>query len=234
VLVSSFISANFNVNYKTKKLSITARGFLQNGSLSNGKDINPDYANKKININAHYLNMDISYNIDSKFTVLGGFEYISGQKKNDLTTYSAFNTLYGTNHKFNGNMEYFSGAPKSLKFAGLMNPYIDLIYKLNDKLSLRADLHYFALDQGYYYIKDSNKKAVATKVSSKYLGTEGDLSCNINFSKEVSLLFGYSYMIADNSLPLIVGGDKGRLGNWAFAQLTIKPNFFKSDLPAGR
>ena len=217
------------VNYKTKKLNITARGFLQNGTLVNGKDINPDYASKKICIKAHYLNMDISYNLNSKFTLLGGFEYISGQNNNNLSTYTAFSTLYGTNHKFNGNMEYFSGAPKSLKFAGLMNPYIDIMLKLNDKISLRADFHYFALDKSNYYIKDSNKKAVAVKASSKYLGTEGDLTCNINFSKEVSLLFGYSYMLSDNTLPQIVGGNKERLGNWAFAQLTVKPSFFKSE-----
>jgi hypothetical protein len=111
-----------------------------------------------------------------------------------------------------------------MKNAGLCNPYLNIIYKLNDKTSLRADFHYFAINNNYYYSSGVQKRS-----GGKYLGTEGDISCNIDFSKEVSLLFGYSYMVADNAMENIIKGDRGRLGNWAFAMLTIKPTFFKSD-----
>jgi hypothetical protein len=213
------------LNYTDNGWSVTGRGFLQSGSTTKGSEINSKYKDKRMDVNAYYANMDISYQLTKKFSVLVGFEELSGQDNNNLDKYSAFNTLYGTNHRFNGNMEYFSGAPESLKNAGLFNPYLKFTYQLTSTVGLKADFHYFSTNNEYYY--DSKGKQL--KSNGKYLGTEGDLSCNYTMSKEVNLLFGYSYMLGDNALTNYVSGSSKRLGNWAFVQLSIKPNFFKAD-----
>lgn len=51
-------------------------------------------------------------------------------------------------HIFNGNMEYFTSAG-STKNAGLVDIYLNLSYKLSDKLSVKADYHNFSLQNKY-------------------------------------------------------------------------------------
>jgi hypothetical protein len=63
----------------------------------------------------------------------------------------------------------------------------------------------------------------------KYLGSELDLNCKVDFSKSISLLFGYSFMLGTTSLEYIKGGDKDQWSNWAFVMLTLRPTFFNSE-----
>lgn len=212
------------LNYKNKNLNLTGRGFFQSGFTTKGGEVNLKYKQEKQEIAAYYANADISFKTAEKITIAAGFEYISGQDNKDLSRYSAFNTLYGTGHSFNGNIDYFTNFPSDMKNAGLFNPYLNLIFKLCDKIQLRSDFHYFAVNNNYYY-----KEGVKYKLSNKYLGSEADFSLKYEFSKEVSMLFGYSFMLADNSMEIIKGGDRDRFPNWAFIMITFKPVFYKSD-----
>jgi len=197
------------VEYKLKDLNIAARGFSQMGKDLDGKDIS-----------AYYANADISYLFIKKLTVLGGFEYISGNDARNTSNkkVNTFSTLYGSGHRYNGNMDYFTDMPKHTKGAGLIDGYMNIKYKFSDKVSARADAHYFRL-QNHYLVNKVN--------IDRYLGTETDLSAQFDFSKEVSLTIGYSFMMATSSMEIIVGGDKDKFANWGFATLTVKPKFYK-------
>jgi len=197
------------VEYKLNDLNIAARGFSQTGKDMDGKDIS-----------AYYANVDISYLFIKKLTVLGGCEYISGNDATDTTNkkVNTFSTLYGSGHRYNGNMDYFTDMPKHTKGAGLVDGYLNIKYKFNDKASARADVHYFKLQN--HYLK--NKVNI-----DRYLGSETDLSAQFDFSKEVSLTIGYSFMMATSSMEIIVGGDKDKFASWAFTTLTVKPKFYK-------
>ena len=106
------------INYKTKNLGIDARGFMQSGKTQDGKEIS-----------AYFSNMDISYLVFNKLTLQAGFEYWSGYDFSDSTStkYNAFDVLYGTGHRFNGNMDYIT-RPGDTKNAGLVDGYLFLIF----------------------------------------------------------------------------------------------------------
>jgi len=56
-----------------------------------------------------------------------GVDYLSGDDGEDETKYKVFNTLYATNHKFYGFMDYFLNLPVHTYGKGLM----DMHGKLN-------------------------------------------------------------------------------------------------------
>ena len=59
-------------------------------------------------VSASYVSANISYKTKSNFAIGLGFERLSGKGQNDKSaTLKSFNPLYGTNHKFNGFMDYF-------------------------------------------------------------------------------------------------------------------------------
>ena len=63
----------------------------------------------------------------------------------------------------------------------------------------------------------------------KTLGGEADLSFNYNFTKEFSLMAGFSGNVGTKSMEVISGGNSIYPGGWGFAMLTFKPVFFKSE-----
>ncbi|MBI4646701.1 MAG: alginate export family protein [Bacteroidia bacterium] len=194
--------------YKYSRFCFALRTFLQTGKDTAGTDIN-----------AYFFNMHISYKPTKKLTLLAGLEYISGNHATDTLNNEVnyFSTLYGSTHTFNGNLDYFTDIPKHTKLAGLDNGYIFLTYKLNDKILLKTDFHYFMLQNNYVY--DSI-------IIDKYLGSEIDVSCKIDFSKEINLQFGYSVMFAEDAMEIITGGDKDLLPYWGWVMLTVKPEIF--------
>ncbi len=200
------------IDYKNTDIQFTARGFGQRGKIKTGVDVN-----------AYYLNSDISYSLNNKIKLYAGFELISGNNATDNqnTTDNAFDILYGARHKFNGRIDYFS-VPSTTKGAGLINPYMKVTFKLNNKLTLNTYYHYFMLHNDYL---DVNSEKI-----DKFLGHEIDLTLDIKFSKEVSLQSGYSVMFGTNSMEVIKGGDKDLMNNWFFIMLTIKPTFFSDKL----
>ena len=196
---------------KPNKFSATVRGFYQDGRLQTGQQIS-----------AYYLNADITYALMSKFTIWAGMQYVSGNDATDKNNKisNAFNTLYGSGHKFSGNMEYFSSISSATKGAGLIDPYLNLIYNFNNKASFRLDMHYFMMQNNY---------VVNTLVTDKHLGEEADLAFSYNFNSEVSLMTGFSMISATKSMEVMVGGNSMYPGAWGFVMLTIKPTFFNSE-----
>jgi hypothetical protein len=194
------------VNYASSDFSIVGRSFLQGGKTVAGQTIQ-----------ALYLNADVSYKI-AKAKPWVGFEYFSGNDNSNKsdTKYHAFNNLYGTAHMFNGNMEYFT-RPEGTKNAGLFDIYAICTYKLSDKISVRADYHYFTLPNRYLL------SASSTSIK-RYLGSEVDLSFKATISKDVAVDLGYSLLKGENSLVTLQGrGESDRLSQWAFVMLTVKP-----------
>ncbi|MGL4346933.1 MAG: hypothetical protein ACRCR9_02470, partial [Chitinophagaceae bacterium] len=70
---------------------------------------------------------ELYYNVKG-FTILAGFEFLSGNKTN-LTgnTSYAFNPFYGTNHKFNGFMDYLY-VGRYMNRCGLWDTYFTFSY----------------------------------------------------------------------------------------------------------
>lgn len=201
------------IDYKVNdKIKIATRDFYQLGKNSDSKDIE-----------AFYLSLDFSYKFTPKFTTTIGAEVLSGNDATNKTDkkYRQFNTLYGSGHRFNGNIDYFTDFSKDTKGAGLNDFYINLNYKFTDNLSARLDLHHFQLQ---------NKLVIwNSKGESPYLGDEADFSLQYQLNKETSIMAGYSFYLPSYTLQLIqLGSSKKALpGNWAFVMISVKPTFLK-------
>jgi hypothetical protein len=196
--------------FNTQGFSSELRGYYQSGQDDKG-----------VFINAYYASADFFYKIKDFINLQLGGEYSSGKNYCDSTNKQVtyFTNLYGSSHKFNGSMDYFT-KPADEKYSGLVDIYLFVTGKISKKASVRCDVHYFALQNNFV---ENNE------VVKKYLGTEIDLSSKVDFSKEVSLSFGYSVMFPGNTLTVVQSGNTDHFSNWGWLMLTFKPNFLKTE-----
>ncbi len=141
-----------------------------------------------------------------------GFERLSGSAYDD-TKNKSFTPFYGTNHKFNGWMDYFY-VGNHVGSVGLNDLYAKFNYKKN-KFSMAAHLHYFssAADLG--------------PDAKKYLGTELDLICGWKISPDAAISAGWSFMFAGDSMELLKGGSKDAGNYWGWIMLSVTPKFIQ-------
>ena len=195
---------------KENKCALALRRFYQDGSMQTGQ-----------RISAFYFSTDLSFMLTRKFTLWPGMQISSGTGDANGSDYkNTFNTLLWLRAQVSGNMDYFSNPFTATKGAGLLDPYLNMIYKLNEKGFFRLDLHYFAL---------KNRYIVNVSPIEKTLGSEADLSFTYNFTGELSLMAGFSGNVATKSMEVIVGGNSIYPGGWGFAMLTFKPVFLKTE-----
>jgi hypothetical protein len=169
-------------------------------------------------VNATYFSANISYKATTNFNTSVGFEMLSGKDQNDTSTdMKSFNPLYGTNHKFNGYMDYFY-VGNHTNSVGLTDVYATLGYEKN-KFSAKLTPHYFASAASIYS---------AGEKQDNYLGTELDLTIGYKMYDNVTFDAGFSQMFASSSMEVLKAGNKNAGNNWAFISIKINPNLFSN------
>ena len=111
-------------------------------------------------------------------------------------------------------MDYFYESAYVHGFTpGLQNVVIGPYYKPNAKFACRAIYHYMA---------------VATKVSDldKTLGHCVDLQASYQFSKDIALSAGYTYMMGTETMERLKQDDSSQQARWGWFSLIISPNLF--------
>ncbi len=188
--------------YKAGKFSAFLNLYYQGG-----KD------NKNNKVNANLIGLDLGYKVNDNFSFGLGFEQQSGNDmKNPNEEQNAFTPLYGTNHKFNGHMDYFY-VGNHLGSVGLRDAFVKFGYKKN-KFGLAAHAHYFMAANNMPNDLDAA------------LGTEVDLSMSYPLAKGVGFKMGYSQMFGTDSMVALKGGSKDATSNWAWMMIVIKPTIF--------
>ncbi|MCB9425584.1 MAG: alginate export family protein [Flavobacteriales bacterium] len=170
-------------------------------------------ANSTTNMGAYDVLFDATINASDKLSFGAGLELLSG---NDATTpeQEAFFPLYGTNHAFNGYMDYFY-VGNHANNVGLNDYHVSATFKPGKKTKFIAQAHYFT----------SNTDIAG--LSSKDLGTELDLVVVQPLMKGVVFKGGYSQMFAKDGLRAVKGvPNPSGAQNWAWAMLVIKPTLF--------
>ena len=186
-------------------VNVSANAYLQTGK---------DVADR--DLSAYLLGLDLGFKAGSGFNVGLGFEMQSGNDYNgDPSENKAFTPFYGTNHKFNGFMDYFY-VGNHVNSVGLIDIYAKLSTNLNEKSSLTGFLHSFTA-QG----------EIADNIDKK-LGTEIDLVYSYKLNKDVSIGAGYSQMFAAEGLETLRSNTDDNGNNWAWLMVTIKPTLFTS------
>jgi hypothetical protein len=116
--------------------------------------------------------------------VFGAIDYLSGDDDPTDTDYKVFNTLYATNHKFYGFMDYFLNIPRDTYGGGLVDLWGRLKATPVEKSSIMLDVHYF---------QSAEDVMLSDDTSSKKFGTEIDLTLRHKYDPNLSFLLGASW-----------------------------------------
>lgn len=198
----------FHAEYSGESgISAKATFYNQSGSERSGKDIA-----------AYFAAGSLGYRYDNVGAILG-CDLVSGTDATETQKNNTFSTLYGTNHRLYGTMDYFTALPTHTKGGGLVDLYAALLFDPVKQLKLRLDIHSFSLAADI-----ANPAAVGTTLD-KGLGTEVDLTITYTVSPIITVLGGYSQMFATESMEVLKGGSKDETANWLWMSVSIKPTF---------
>lgn len=195
-----------HLNYKANNLKLTSNLYYQFGK---------DIANN--DLNAYLISLEGNYKIAAKSTLGLGVELISGNDNGSPSNQEnkAFTPLYGTNHKFNGLMDYFY-VGNHTNSVGLLDIYANAKVALNEKSNVNIALHNFSA------------AAEIGPNSEKQLGTELDIVYAYKLQKEIGISGGYSHLFASQGIETIKGNSDGNINNWGWIMLTINPILFSN------
>lgn len=200
-----------HMNYRPGKISFTGSLYAQTGKQPFGNDVK-----------SYMFNLGMKFPVADNWKGNVGIEMLSGTDY-DATSktrldedYKSFTPLFGTNHKFNGHMDYFY-VGNHVGNVGLTDIYGGLNHS-KGQWSFATAIHVFSTAADLY---------LGAEKQDKYLGTELDLSVGYKYSKSVLIKAGYSHMFASDSMEALKGGDKDETQNWGWVMLVFKPNFLK-------
>ena len=125
------------------KGKLNALDYEVEAAIQLGRRHNPD-SGKRQDVSAFMLTGSVGYTLDmeQKPRVAVGYDYLSGQEAGD-EDYKVFDTLFATNHKFYGFMDYFINIPVHTGGAGLQDLMAKFQITPHKKLTLKADVHQF-------------------------------------------------------------------------------------------
>lgn len=192
------------LTYKAKKFDADLGLYGQTGK------------NADKNISAFYAGFNLGYAITEKVKVTLGYEYLSGKDQDDTSAdIKSFTPLFGTNHAFNGYMDYFY-VGNHINSVGLQDAYLKLDMPIK-KVKLSLTPHVFLAP---------GKIFSAGVEQDSYLGTEVDVTAAYKLHKDVAIVGGYSQMFGTSTMEVLKGGDAGTTNNWAWIMININPQVF--------
>ena len=139
-------------------------------------------------------------------------ELLSGDRDQTDNVIRAFDTLYATNHKFYGFMDFFLNVPAHTDGNGLQDFGARLHITPVKKLWVAVDYHLLRL-------MIPNETAVAG-TRSQELGHEIDITVRYKLLKWVSLQAGYGVLLPSQGLVNLKGG-ADNTDHWFYAQTNI-------------
>lgn len=150
------------------------------------------------------LSAAAQYQVSNTLNAGAGIDYTSPD----------FDPLYGTPHKFWGNMDYFYAA-SAFGHHGLQDYYIKTRWNYGERWRFNGDVHQFF-------------SAGNIAGYSKNFGTEADLTATYALSKTVLIEGGYSRYWSTSTLtsPAVKNVKDASSGsNWAYVMISIRPEF---------
>lgn len=188
------------INGKVGNLSHEIEGAYQLGSIS-----------KDIDIAAFMfaLNFNYTFNNPVKPAIGIGVDYLSGDDGKDSDKYKVFNTLYATNHKYYGFMDYFINIPNHTYNLGLMDIHVKAELSPLNKLTTALAFHIF------------NSNSDFTLENGKFstsFGSEIDFTINYNYNSAVKFQGGFSFFTPGDIFKQTKGEDTS---TWAYLMAVV-------------
>ncbi|MCK5605032.1 alginate export family protein [Candidatus Pacearchaeota archaeon] len=155
------------------------------------------------------LNLYYKFKTKAKPMVSAGIDYLSGDDGNDTDKYKVFNTLYATNHKYYGYMDYFLNIPNHTYKLGLMDIHGKASIMPFDKFTLAAAFHLFSANEDYTLVSGG---------TSTSFGSELDITFIYGYSKLVKFVAGFSMFSPGDIFKETKGEDSA---NWAYLMAIV-------------
>ncbi|MFV0530857.1 MAG: alginate export family protein [Flavobacteriales bacterium] len=195
-----------HLKYNQGSLGLTGNIYYQSGEDLQERDIS-----------AWLIGLDAQYKFANNFSVGAGGEYQSGTDYNEQGKNKSFNPLFGTNHKFNGFMDYFY-VGNHINSVGLVDLYANVGYAKN-KWFVKGAVHSFSAP------------ADMSANSDSYLGTEVDLTAGYNYTKYIKFQAGYSQMFESTGMEQLKNvAIPADFNNWGYFMITVNPRVFSKKI----
>jgi len=193
--------------YKKKKLSFFGNVYYQFGKDRADNDLS-----------AYLLGIEGRYKLSQKLSIGSGGELQSGNDNGMPSNgkNKAFTPLYGTNHKFNGLIDYFY-VGNHIDNVGLLDLFAKVNLTINSKHNVNLAAHNFSAS------------AAIDGTNNKQLGTEIDITYNYSYSKDVNFKAGYSHIFPSEGLEIVKNNFDENTNNWGWVMVTISPTLFQSE-----
>lgn len=200
--------------YRAEPFSINASIYRQSGS-----DV------PEVNVDATNFALNARWAVNEQLSFTPGFEYLSGTNQDDaakpgFNTTNSFNPFYGTNHKFNGHMDYYY-VGNHINSVGLQDIYLKVNYS-KTRFSAGADFHLFSAAANILNPDDPSK------MMDKNLGQEIDVYVGYKLADGIMLNTGYSQYFTTESTIALKGGSKDAGSYWIWTSVTFKPEFLNT------
>lgn len=192
-------------NFESKKLKAIIGAYYQTGKTALNE-----------NVTAYMLNVYAEKGINKYLLTGAGFDMLSGNNNNTPahTTHS-FSTLYATNHKFYGGMDYFINIPADTKQRGLLDPYFRVSLQKN-KVKGTIDFHHFLLAHKLSPLNDDQKQSP---------GDELGLLLDYKFNPIINCQVGYAMMFSNSTMELLKSGNSRNFNNWFYVMLKVSQGY---------
>ena len=196
--------AGTHVTYSPMDFTFSASAYFEFGHTLEGRDIS-----------AYMASGRAQYNGD----IVGGFlayDYLSGNNGRN-TNQHAFIPLYGTNHKFGGAMDFFTGTVHT----GLQDAQAGVFVNLGRK---RPELGRLVTISGTYHYFLTGEKYGPYEWG---IGHEADFQVSCRLMRDLTITAGYSFMLGTETFEFLNGGNKDIWQDWGFLTINFTPRLFK-------
>ncbi|MBR9978268.1 MAG: alginate export family protein [Bacteroidetes bacterium] len=174
---------------------------------------------QQADINANMVGVRLGYTFPSLagLRIGVGYDRLSGRDADNPEDYTVFNTLYGTNHKFYGYMDYFTVIPAHTAGMGLQDMLVQLSIAPIEGFKLGADIHLFST------ASDPADFPNEFNGTSRSIGTEVDVTAKWIVARAVHMTLGYSVFSGQPDRILLHGpsGNATDLTNWAYLMTSV-------------
>lgn len=206
------------INFHPKYLSLEGSYYRQTGKVVN----EVKQAGK---IKAWMASAKATIKPTDKYGFVLGYDYLSGDDYVPVIYGGSFGLpyqeyeggfapLYGSRTKFYGILDYFYESAYINGFTpGLQNAYLGITGKPAPRLSCSATYHYLA---------------TATELSGldRTLGHSIELEASFKFSKDISLVAGYTQMMGTETMDRLKQGSDSKQARWGWFSLVVSPSLF--------
>jgi hypothetical protein len=162
-------------------------------------------------VQAYMATLMLGYTADvkTKPSLYLAVDYLSGDSNLQDDEYKVFDTLYGTNHKFYGFMDYFLNIPLNTFGRGLVDTWGRVKLTPIKKTPMMLDVHYFQADKDVFVVEDST----TTTNAGKSFGTEVDFTLKHTYTDNLAFVLGASWFGPGDVFKAVRGKDDS---TWAY------------------